>query len=54
MPSPDDVAAAMELLGFDPTAVQAVVLTAEAAVGISTEYPEPLDPPQQEENHQAE
>ena len=54
MPSPEEVAAAMRLLGFDPEQTQAVVLTADTAVAISTDYPEPLDPPQQEEITDAE
>ena len=47
MPTPDQIAEAMQVLGFDPTETQTVVLTADSAIGISTAYPEPLDPPQE-------
>ncbi len=33
-------------LGFDPTAVQAVILTPTSAHAISTDYPEPYTPPE--------
>lgn len=50
MPDPADIAAIWQLLGFDPEQTQAVILTPETALAIATDYPEPLDPPQQEES----
>ena len=38
--------AAMRALGFDPTPVQTVIITAGAAVGIAIDYPEPYIPPE--------
>lgn len=37
---------ALVALGFDPTTVQAVILTPTSAVAISTEYVEPYTPPE--------
>lgn len=45
MPDHDDIAAIYQLLGFDPDSTQALILTPESAVAISTNYPEPADPP---------
>lgn len=47
MPTPEQIAEAMQVLGFNPAETQAIVLTAESAIGISAAYPEPLDPPQE-------
>lgn len=47
-PDPDDIAAIWQLLGFDPTTTQAVVLLPESAIGVAIDYPEPLDPPQED------
>lgn len=35
----------LRALGFDPDALQAVVVTPTSAVGISHDYPEPTNPP---------
>lgn len=51
MPDPDDIAAIWQLLGFDPEQTQTVVLTPATAIGVAMDYPEPLDPPQEEINH---
>jgi len=37
---------AMRSLGFDPSLVQAVVLTPTSAVAISVDYPQPYVPPE--------
>jgi len=37
---------AMRSLGFDPSLVQAVVLTPTSAVAISADYPQPYVPPE--------
>jgi hypothetical protein len=40
-------AALVRGVGFDPAAVQAVILTPTSAVAVDSDYPEPYIPPQE-------
>ena len=47
MPTQEEITEAIKLLGFDPTTVQSMVVTADSVIGIAVDYPEPLDPPKE-------
>ncbi len=50
MPTPEQIADAMRLLGYDPEKVQSLIVTPASVVAISTDYPEPHNPPQEVPN----
>lgn len=47
MPTPDEIAEAMRLLGFDPEQTKTVVISTDSAVAVSVDYPEPIVQPEE-------
>lgn len=50
MPTTDEIAEAMRLLGFDPDKTKTVIVTTDSAVAIATDYPEPVVKPEEAPN----
>lgn len=48
MPTTDEIAEAMQILGFDPSQVRTVIVTPDTVVAIAADYPEPLTAPEED------